>query len=235
MGKTIVYQDLGLISYQEAWDYQTQLFEAVIGRKLHNRKASATDQVEQYHHLLLCEHPHVYTLGRNGKVAHLLLDDEGLQARQATFHSINRGGDITYHGFGQVVGYPILDLDEFFTDIARYIRLLEGAIILTLAPYGIVGNRIAGLSGVWIDPTGENPRKICAVGVHLSRWTTMHGFALNVNTDLSYFGHIVPCGIDDKAVTSMQAELGKAVDPEPVKAAIRQHLAQLLEASYRDS
>lgn len=233
MGKTIVYQDLGVIPYQEAWDYQTTLFEAVIERKLHNRKASLEEQVEQYHHFLLCEHPHVYTLGRNGKVAHLLLDDEGLEAHQATFHSINRGGDITYHGFGQVVGYPILDLDEFFTDIARYIRLLEEAIILSIAPYGIEGSRIAGLSGVWIDAEGDNPRKICAVGVHLSRWTTMHGFALNVNTDLSYFGHIVPCGIDDKAVTSMQAEIGTFVDPEPVKLAIRQHLAQLLEATYR--
>lgn len=232
MGKQIVYQDLGLIPYQEAWDFQTALFEQVIERKMHNRKAAPEDQVEQYHHFLMCEHPHVYTLGRNGKAEHLLLDEAGLAAHEATFYQINRGGDITYHGFGQVVGYPILDLDEFFTDIARYVRLLEEAIMRMLVPYGLVGERIAGLSGVWIDAEGTAPRKICAVGVHLSRWTTMHGFALNVNTDLSYFGHIVPCGIDDKAVTSMQQELGEAVDPEPVKTSIKEHLAQLLEASY---
>lgn len=235
MGKTIAYQDLGLVPYTEAWELQTTLLEEVIGRKLHNRKASAEEQVEQFHHLLLCEHPHVYTLGRNGKESHLLLDEAGLKRHEATFHKINRGGDITYHGFGQVIGYPILDLDEFFTDVARYVRLLEEAVILTIAEYGLKGERIKGLSGVWIDAEGDRPRKICAIGVHLSRWTTMHGFALNVNTDLSYFGHIVPCGIDDKAVTSMKYELGHSVELAPVKASIKKHLAQLLEATYRSS
>ena len=233
MGKTIAYQDLGLVPYTTAWDLQTELFNQVIARKMHNREAAPDAQVEQFHHLLFCEHPHVYTLGRNGKAEHLLLDEAGLKAHEATFHNINRGGDITYHGFGQVVGYPILDLDEFFTDIGRYIRLLEEAVIQVLLPYGIQGERIKGLSGVWLDATGNDPRKICAIGVHLSRWTTMHGFALNVNTDLSYFKHIVPCGIDDKAVTSMQQELGQWVDPAPIKKALREQLAELLEAEYR--
>lgn len=233
MGKTIEFRDLGQMAYQEAWDLQTELFEEVIERKLHNRKAAPEAQKEQWHYLLFCEHPHVYTLGRNGKAEHLLLDDAGLVEHQATFHKINRGGDITYHGYGQVVGYPILDLDEFFTDIGRYVRLLEEAVILMLATYGIQGERIRGLSGVWIDAEKDTARKICAVGVHLSRWTTMHGFALNVNTDLSYFEHIVPCGIDDKAVTSMQAELGYSVLVEDVKALLKANFAELLEASYR--
>jgi lipoyl(octanoyl) transferase len=182
--------------------------------------------------LLFCEHPHVYTLGRNGKESHLLLDEAGLAEKDATFFKINRGGDITYHGYGQVVGYPILDMDEFFTDIARYVRILEETVIRMLTAYGIEGTRIKGLSGVWIEAETERARKICAVGVHLSRWTTMHGFALNVNTDLTYFEYIVPCGIDDKAVTSMQKELGRAVDMEAVKAALKQHFAELMGAHY---
>lgn len=233
MGKEIFYKDLGLVPYQQAWDLQTRLFEQVIERKLHNRKVEESEQQNQFHYLLFCEHPHVYTLGRNGKESHLLLDEAGLIEKEATFHKINRGGDITYHGYGQVVGYPILDMDEFFTDIARYVRILEETVIRMLTAYGIEGTRIKGLSGVWIEADTERARKICAVGVHLSRWTTMHGFALNVNTDLTYFEYIVPCGIDDKAVTSMQKELGRAVDMEAVKASLKKHFAALMGAHYR--
>lgn len=233
MGKEIFYKDLGIVPYQQAWDLQTRLFEQVIERKLHNRKVTEEEQQTQFHYLLFCEHPHVYTLGRNGKESHLLLDEAGLKEKEATFHKINRGGDITYHGYGQVVGYPILDMDEFFTDIARYVRILEETVIRMLATYGLESGRIKGLSGVWIEGDTDRARKICAVGVHLSRWTTMHGFALNVNTDLTYFEYIVPCGIDDKAVTSMQKELGQAVDQEAVKVSLKAHFAELMEAHYK--
>ena len=233
MGKEIVFKDLGLIPYEEAWDLQTELFNELIDRKLKNRKAAEEEQEEQFHYLLFCEHPHVYTLGRNGKEEHLLLNETGLVEKGATFHKINRGGDITYHGYGQVVGYPILDLDEFFTDIGRYVRFLEEMIIRMLAEYGLVGERIKGLSGVWLGVGTPRVRKICAVGVHLSRWTTMHGFALNVNTDLSYFNNIVPCGIDDKAVTSMAAELGAPVDVERVKEQLKNHFVALFEAGLK--
>jgi len=232
MSKGIVFKDLGTIAYQEAWDLQTTLFQQVIDRKVHNRKAAEDAKEEQFHYLLFCEHPHVYTLGRNGKETHLLLDEQGLKDKEATFHKINRGGDITYHGYGQVVGYPILDLDEFFTDIGRYVRFLEEMVIRMLAEYDIVGERIKGLSGVWIGVGTPRVRKVCAVGVHLSRWTTMHGFALNVNTNLSYFKNIVPCGIDDKAVTSMQEELGKEVDVEKVKEQLKKHFLTLFEAEF---
>lgn len=233
MGKEILFKDLGVIPYQQAWDLQTRLFEQVIERKMHNRKVSDEEQLTQFHYLLFCEHLPVYTLGRNGKESHLLLDEEGLKEKKASFHKINRGGDITYHGYGQLVGYPILDMDEFFTDIARYVRTLEEAIIRMLATYGIQGERIKGLSGVWIEGTTERARKICAVGVHLSRWTTMHGFALNVNTDLTYFEYIVPCGINDKAVTSMQKELGRKVDMDAVKIVLKTQFAELMEAHYK--
>jgi lipoyl(octanoyl) transferase len=233
MGKEIVYKDLGVIPYQAAWDLQTTLFEEVIARKVSNRKALPTEIQEQYHYLLFCEHPHVYTLGRNGKEEHLLLNEATLLEKEATFHKINRGGDITYHGYGQVVGYPILDLDEFFTDIGRYVRFLEEMVIRMLEEYAILGERIKGLSGVWIGKDTDNPRKICAVGVHLSRWTTMHGFALNVNTNLEYFKYIVPCGIDDKAVTSMERELGRKVDEAAVKLKLKKHFAVLFEATYQ--
>jgi len=233
MGKEIVYKDLGVIPYQAAWDLQTTLFEEVIARKVSNRKALPTEIQEQYHYLLFCEHPHVYTLGRNGKEEHLLLNEATLLEKEATFHKINRGGDITYHGYGQVVGYPILDLDEFFTDIGRYVRFLEEMVIRMLEEYAILGERIKGLSGVWIGKDTDNPRKICAVGVHLSRWTTMHGFALNVNTNLEYFKYIVPCGIDDKAVTSMERELGRKVDAAAVKLKLKKHFAVLFEATYQ--
>jgi len=229
MSKRIVFKDLGRIDYQEAWELQTKYFEEVIARKLSNRKLAEDEQAEQFHYFFWAEHPHVYTLGRNGKEEHLLLNEQQLAEKQATFYKINRGGDITYHGLGQVVGYPILDLDEFFTDIGRYIRFLEEIIIRMLGEYDIIGERIKGLSGVWIGKGTPAVRKICAVGVHLSRWTTMHGFALNVNTDLSYFDNIIPCGIDDKAVTSMQKELGQAVDLAQVRKQLSHHFVELFE------
>jgi lipoyl(octanoyl) transferase len=179
------------------------------------------------------EHPHVYTLGKSGDESHLLLDGQGLEKEEATYYKINRGGDITYHGPGQIVGYPILDLEQFFTDIHKYMRVLEEAIILTLAEYGIVGGRIAGLTGVWLDWEDEaKARKIAALGVKCSRWVTMHGFAFNVNADLDYFGNIIPCGITDKAVTSMKKELGKALDYEEVKAKLKHHLSEVFECRY---
>jgi len=233
MGKEIKVIDWGVISYKKAWDEQTLLSKELIDRKVANRKLAESVQVAQQHYFIFAEHPHVYTLGRSGKKEHLLLDEKGLKEVDAEFFAINRGGDITYHGFGQVVGYPILDLDEFFTDIGKYIRLIEEVIICMLADFDIKGSRIDGLSGVWIDPEGANPRKICAIGVHLSRWTTMHGFALNANTNLDYFGHIVPCGIDDKAVTSMQAELNKPVDEVLVKERILHYFARLFDAQLK--
>ncbi|WBA41455.1 lipoyl(octanoyl) transferase LipB [Hymenobacter canadensis] len=230
-------EQLGLIGYEAAWAYQEQLLAHTLSVKTHNRQAVEAGHAPQAtaNYLLLCEHPPVYTLGKSGKPEHLLLDEAGLATHGATFHRINRGGDITYHGPGQLVGYPILDLDNFFTDIHRYLRLLEEAIILTLADYGLRAGRIAGLTGVWFDfeEGAPNPRKICAMGVKCSRWVTMHGFALNVNTDLSYFGHIVPCGITDKAVTSMAQELGREVPLAEVSARLLPHLSRLFEAELQ--
>ena len=217
MNKTIVFKDLGKIEFKDAWKIQEDCMQELIARKKRNRSLPTEQQEAIQHYLFFCEHPHVYTLGRNGNEAHLLLDDEALKKNQATFHKINRGGDITYHGQGQLVVYPILDLDDFFTDIARYIRFLEEMVIRLLHIYGIKGERIEGLSGVWIDAERIRPRKICAVGVHLSRWVTMHGIALNLNTDLNYFNHIVPCGISDKAVTSLSEEIGARVDESLIK------------------
>ncbi len=232
MSKNIELIDLGIVDYSEAWDIQTKLFQSVIDTKLNNRKNVSEEQIPQKHYFLFAEHPHVYTLGRNGKESHLLLDESGLKDVDASFYKINRGGDITYHGYGQVVGYPILDLDEFFTDIGKYIRLIEEVIIKTIEDYGVTGERIPGLSGVWLDPETASARKICAVGVHLSRWTTMHGFALNVNTNLDYFNHIVPCGINDKAVTSLQNEVGYPIDLLEVKKKIIYRFADLFEADF---
>lgn len=233
--REVTVRPLGLVEYQPAWDLQEQLLADTLAIKTRNRLAQETGQPLEPtpNYLLLCEHPHVYTLGKSGKPEHLLLDEAGLAAHAATFHRINRGGDITYHGPGQLVGYPIFDLDNFFTDIHRYLRLLEEAVILTLADYGVAAGRIAGLTGVWIDfeEGAANPRKICAMGVKCSRWVTMHGFALNVNTDLSYFGHIVPCGITDKAVTSLKQELGHPVPLADVQARLVPHLAQLFGAT----
>lgn len=230
INKRVEFRDLGLIDYQQAWDYQESLFADTVALKIRNRNLPAPEQSLTLNYLLFLEHPHVYTLGKSGKQENLLLDESGLKEKNATFYKINRGGDITYHGPGQLVGYPILDLDNFFTDIHKYLRLLEEAVILTLAEYGIEAGRIVGLTGVWLDAIKqENPRKICALGVKSSRWVTMHGFAFNINSDLNYFGNIIPCGIDDKAVTSLQKELGKEILMEEVKEKMKKHLGSLFE------
>ncbi|MCC2546025.1 lipoyl(octanoyl) transferase LipB [Hymenobacter sp. BT175] len=232
--RRVQVERLGLVNYEAAWAYQEKLLADTLVVKTRNRLAAeaGTPLEPTPNYLLLCEHPHVYTLGKSGKPEHLLLDEAGLSRYGATFHRINRGGDITYHGPGQLVGYPILDLDNFFNDIHRYLRVLEEAIILTLADYGVAAGRIAGLTGVWIDfeDGAPNPRKICAMGVKCSRWVTMHGFAFNVSPDLSYFGHIVPCGITDKAVTSLERELGRAVSMPEVQERVVRHLAAQLPA-----
>ncbi len=228
--KTVFFQDLGLIDYQEAWEYQERLFADTIAHKINNRKSWPEKQVLTPNYLIFCEHPHVYTLGKSGKEEHLLVDEKRLEEKEARFYRINRGGDVTYHGPGQLVGYPILDLDNFFTDIHRYLRTLEEAVIRTLGDYGLDAGRIQGLTGVWLGHDGRSqPRKICAFGVKSSRWVTMHGFALNVTTDLSYFAHIVPCGINDKAVTSLQLELARKVTVEEVATILRRHLVELFE------
>lgn len=225
--KQTQFIDWGLVDYQEAWDRQEWVFNEILEAKLQNRTQNTQNPTPNY--LIFTEHPHVYTLGKSGHLEYLLLDEEGLEKHQATFYKINRGGDITYHGPGQIVGYPILDLDNFFTDIHKYLRMLEEAVILTLADYGITAGRYEGFTGVWIDADNDRARKICAMGVRASRWVTMHGFAFNVNADLNYFNHIVPCGIDDKDVTSMQRELGYALDMEEVKAKLKGHIASLFE------
>lgn len=226
----VVVKDLGLLDYQQAWDYQQQLMDTSIGRKLANRTA-ASPEIQQ-HYLLLCEHPAVFTLGKSGSMDNLLVKENELSQRGATFYKINRGGDITHHGPGQLVGYPILDLDEFFTDIHKYLRFLEEAIILTLKDLGIDAGRLAGATGVWIEPdVPARARKICAMGIRASRWVTMHGFALNVNNDLDYFDWIIPCGINDKQVTSIQKELGKQVEMESVKGLFTKHFGNLFQAN----
>lgn len=235
--RQVHFQDLGLIDYAQAWDLQTRLFQATIDRKIANRSAAivTSSGVEKEHaptkdHLLFCEHPHVYTLGKSGKQSHLLLNEEGLRERGVQFFPIDRGGDITYHGPGQIVGYPIFDLDYHFTDIHRFLRMLEEAVIGTLEVYGTKGGRIEGLTGVWIDfNEPHKARKICAFGIRASRWVTMHGFAFNVNTDLSYFENIVPCGIADKGVTSLAKELGREVDMNEVKERLKLELADLFD------
>lgn len=230
INKKVEFRDLGKMDYQEAWDYQEDLFAKTVALKIQNRNLQVEEQTPTPNYLLFVEHPHVYTLGKSGKEENLLLDEQGLEDHHATYYKINRGGDITYHGPGQLVGYPLLDLDNFFTDIHKYLRFLEEAIILTLADYGIEAGRIDGLTGVWLDHVDQkNPRKICAMGVKSSRWVTMHGFAFNVNADLSYFGNIIPCGIDDKAVTSLEKELGKKIDLNEVKEKVKRHLADLFE------
>jgi len=225
MNKKVEFIDWGLTDYQEAWDRQELIFNQTIAVKTDNRNNNTT--LETPNHLVFVEHPHVYTLGKSGHPENLLLDERGLIEKEATYYKINRGGDITYHGPGQIVGYPILDLDNFFTDIHLYLRTLEDAIILTLKDYGIPSGRYPGFTGVWLDADNEKARKICAMGVRCSRWVTMHGFAFNVNTDLNYFKNIVPCGIDDKDVTSMQRELGHALDMEEVKGVLKGHISSL--------
>ncbi len=231
--KKVEVQDWGLIDYKTAWDKQEAIFADTIGIKtaIRNREPQVADgditNDTTPNYLIFCEHPHVYTLGKSGKSENLLLDETGLEEKHASFYPINRGGDITYHGPGQLVCYPILDLDNFFTDIHLYLRTLEDAVILTLADYGLTAGRYPGYTGVWFDADNERARKICAMGVRCSRWVTMHGLALNVNSHLDYFKNIVPCGIDDKAVTSLQNELGSQVDLKAVQQLLQQHIFKL--------
>lgn len=223
------------MDYKECWDLQETLFNKIVAQKIANRDLPENQQTATENHLLFVEHPHVYTLGKSGDVSHLLVSNEELEEKHATYYKINRGGDITYHGPGQLVGYPILDLDNFFTDIHKYLRFLEEAIILTLKDYGIEAGRSKGETGVWLD--SEDPvkaRKICAMGVRCSRWVTMHGFGFNVNADLDYFGNIIPCGIQDKAVTSMQKELGREVNMQEVKEKIKHYFSTLFDAKIID-
>ncbi|WP_190809791.1 lipoyl(octanoyl) transferase LipB [Flagellimonas sp. S3867] len=229
MNKKVQLQDLGFKDYKETWDFQETLFKEIVDLKIKNRREEAN--LETPNHFLFVEHPHVYTLGKSGDIDNLLVDEKKLQEKGATFYKINRGGDITYHGPGQIVGYPILDLDNFFTDIHKYLRLLEEMVILTLAEYGLKAVRSEGETGVWLDVGTPFARKICAMGVRASRWVTMHGFALNVNADLGYFDMMIPCGIRGKSVTSLNVELGqKEVDMEEVKQKLQHHFAALFEA-----
>ena len=227
MNKNIYIKDLFKKDFKEVWDLQTSLLDKIIALK--KEKRNGNNKVVTPNYFLFVEHPHVYTLGKSGDLSNLLLNEEGLKAKNATFYKINRGGDITYHGPGQIVGYPILDLENFFTDIHKYLRLLEETIILTLAEYGIKGERSEGETGVWLDVGTPFARKICAMGIRASRWVTMHGFALNVNANLGYFDNIIPCGIRGKAVTSMEAELGKKISEEEVKQKIIKHFKDLFE------
>ena len=227
MNKKVFFEDLGLIDYKKCWDYQEFLFSKILDVKSNNRKKNTLKETTNY--LLFCEHPHVYTLGKNGDKSNLLVNEHFLKKNGAAFYKINRGGDITYHGPGQIVGYPILDLDNFFTDIGRYLRLLEEAVILTLQEYGLEPERSDGETGVWFDVGKQNARKICALGVKSSRWVTMHGFALNVNSDLSFFKNIIPCGILGKNVTSMQKELGEKQNLEEVKIKLKKNLEVLFK------
>lgn len=229
MNKKVIVQDLGLKDYKESWDFQEQLFKETIDLKIKNRREESN--LETPNHVLFVEHPHVFTLGKSGDLSNLLINEKQLEEKNAKFYKINRGGDITYHGPGQVVGYPILDLDNFFTDIHKFLRLLEEMVILTLADYGLKAERSEGETGVWLDVGTPFARKICAMGVRASRWVTMHGFALNVNSDLGYFDLMIPCGIKGKAVTSLNVELGKKeVDMTEVKQKLLQHFSVLFEA-----
>ena len=231
MNKTIELQDLGLKDYKQTWEYQETLFKGIVDTKIKNRREDAGLETKNY--FLFVEHPHVYTLGKSGDMSNLLVDEAQLKAKNASFYKVNRGGDITYHGPGQIVGYPILDLDNFFTDIHKYLRFLEEVIILTLAEYGLKAERSPGETGVWLDVGTPFARKICAMGVRASRWVTMHGFALNVNADLGYFDLMIPCGIRGKAVTSLNVELGKkSIDEAEVKEKLLKHFAALFEAEF---
>jgi len=228
MNKTVEVQELGFRDYGDTWDYQEKLFREVLEQK--KRRKTELAPVETSNYFLFVEHPHVYTLGKSGDKANLLVSEAVLRERGATFFHINRGGDITYHGPGQIVGYPILDLENFFTDIHKYLRLLEEMVIRTLSEYGLQGERSQGETGVWLETGTPRARKICAMGVRASRWVTMHGFALNVNTDLSYFDLMIPCGIRGKGVTSLSAELGRHVPVAEVKQRLLRHFSELFEA-----
>ncbi len=226
MKKKIIFQDLGLVDYKKAWDYQEKLFNKVLDEKSHKDSEETTDN-----YLLFCEHPHVYTLGKSGAVNNLLINDEFLQKINATFYKIDRGGDITYHGPGQIVGYPILDLDNFNLHLKKYIFNIEQAIIDTLKDYSIEANRLQGSTGVWLDVNDKSrTRKICAIGVRASHWVTMHGFAFNINTNLDYFNYINPCGFTDIGVTSLEKELGRKIDIEEVKKKLKIHIVDIFEA-----
>ena len=227
----VLFRDLGSIEYRKAWDLQTSIHQSLIDLKVKNRDLpeTATKEVAR-HQLLFCEHPPVYTLGKSGSIDNLLMNEQELLENDIQFFKINRGGDITFHGPGQIVGYPILDLDYFFTDVHRYVRSIEEMVIRTLASFGLEGIRMKGFTGVWLPPAGPLPfRKICAIGVHLSRWVPMHGFAFNVNTPLNYFKNIIPCGINDKdkEVSSMEVELGRKIDMEEVKILLKVHFQSL--------
>ena len=224
------YTNLGLVDYKEAWDLQESLFAETIALKIARRNGETEELTKN--RILFCEHPHVYTLGKSGNENHFLLNEKSLALYSATYYKINRGGDITYHGPGQLVVYPILDLDYFFSDIHKYLRYLEESVIQTIATYGVVGERMDGLTGVWIEPNTPRERKICAFGVKCSRWVTMHGIGFNINTDLTYFNHIIPCGIEDKSVTSLQKELGRPVDFEEVSSILKEKLASLFGFNY---
>ena len=233
MNKTVILEDLGVKDYKETWKYQESLFDAIVNLKIRNRREEL--HLETPNYFLFVEHPHVYTLGKSGDFDNLLISEKQLAEKGATFYKVNRGGDITYHGPGQIVGYPIMDLENFFTDIHKYLRLLEEVVILTLADYGIAATRSTGETGVWLDVGTPFARKICAMGVRASRWVTMHGFALNVNADLGYFDHMIPCGIKGKAVTSLHVELGVITVPiEAVKKKITKYFMELFEAELRD-
>jgi len=219
----VKHTDLGTVDYKEAWDYQGVLFNEIIQQKISEKDVE--HKSNPLNHLITCQHPHVFTIGKSGNESNLLANEKDLDAMEATFYKINRGGDITYHGPGQLVVYPIFDLDQFFTDIHKYMRFLEESVILTLLDFGITGTRMEGLTGVWI--ADEIPRKICAFGVKSSRWVTMHGIGFNVNTDLSYFDSIVPCGITGKEVTSMKQEIGATLDLQEVQSRLLYHLKTL--------
>jgi len=231
MGKSeVIIHRLGLIDYKQAWDYQENIFKEIVDLKIKNRNEDTN--ILPQNHLVFCEHPNVYTLGKSGKEDHLLLDKKGLLDNDVSFYKINRGGDITYHGPGQLVVYPIFDLEQFFTDIHKYMRLLEEAVIMTLQEYGIIAQRMEGQTGVWLGVGSIEVRKICAMGVKSSRWVTMHGLGFNVNSDLRYFDHIIPCGISDKSVTSMANELGEEVDMKELLNKLLVNMANLFEFTY---
>ena len=230
MNKKVFFKDLGLIDYKKCWDYQEDLFAEILSIKSSNRKNNKEDETKN--HLILCEHPHVYTIGKSGKMNNLLVNQDYLENQGASFYKINRGGDITYHGPGQVVGYPIFDLENFFTDITKYLRFLEEIVILTLQEYGVQAERSKGQTGVWIDPKNQNARKICALGVKSSRWVTMHGFAFNINNDLSYFNNIIPCGIQNKSTTSLENELKTKINIEDVKIKLKENFIKLFEIQF---
>jgi lipoyl(octanoyl) transferase len=233
----LFFKDLGVIDYKSAWDYQGKLLQENVTVKSSLRNdSSLIGKIDTQHYFLLCEHSPVYTLGKSGDMSNVLMSEEELADNNIQFFKINRGGDITFHGLGQIVGYPILDLEKFYTDIGKYLRNIEEVIILTLADYGIIGDRSKGETGVWIEPNiPGKERKICAIGVRCSRWITMHGFALNVNTDLNYFNNIIPCGIANKQVTSIEKELGKKVDFEEVKLRVKENFCKVFNVEYKQA